>query len=374
MESILKQLLSRIVAVGCDGTAVNTGVRNGVIRLLEEEVGSPLQWLVCQFHANELPLRHLLQHLDGKTTGPRGFSGPIGKQLENCEVLPVVPFTQIDSNLPVNMEVGWSDLSTDQQYLMEISQAISKGHCPPDLAKKNPGKLSHARWLTLANRVLRLYVATNEPSENLKTLVLYIMRVYAPMWFRIKLEPLCTSGAKHLFNMIYLSRYLTAELKAVVDPVIQRNGYFGHPENILIAMLADENPTMRELAYRRVLKIRNLKRTNSPEIRIFTIPNLNFDAADYSQLIDWASVKLYEPPLTFNIHNIEELVKNGSFERGKFDDFPCHTQAVERMVKVVTESSAAVCGEDSRDGFIRATIKSRASMPSFNTKSEYRAK
>ena len=35
-------------------------------------------------HANELPLRHLLSNLDGKTSGPR-FTGPIGKLLQNCE-------------------------------------------------------------------------------------------------------------------------------------------------------------------------------------------------------------------------------------------------------------------------------------------------
>jgi len=36
--------------------------------------------------------------------------------------------------------------------------------------------------------------------------------------------------------------------------------------------------------------------------------------------------------------------------------FPCHTQAVERAVKLVTDASTAVCGESARDGFIRARI------------------
>ena len=73
--------IAKFVAVGCDGTNVNTGRIGGVIRLLEEKYKKPLQWLVCLLHANELPLRHLLQHLDGSTSGPRAFSGPIGKAL-----------------------------------------------------------------------------------------------------------------------------------------------------------------------------------------------------------------------------------------------------------------------------------------------------
>src|SRR6218665_913363 len=48
----------------------------------------PLQWLahVCLLHANELPLRHLFEALDGATTGPSGFSGSIGKRLVTCSL------------------------------------------------------------------------------------------------------------------------------------------------------------------------------------------------------------------------------------------------------------------------------------------------
>jgi len=48
--------------------------------------------------------------------------------------------------------------------------------------------------------------------------------------------------------------------------------------------------------------------------------------------------------------------------------FPCHTQAVKRAVKLVTNASSVVSGESARDRFIRARIESRAIMPSFNTK------
>ena len=45
------------------------------------EFAKPLQWLVCQLHADELPLRHLLEHLDGVTAGPRA-STPSKANLE----------------------------------------------------------------------------------------------------------------------------------------------------------------------------------------------------------------------------------------------------------------------------------------------------
>lgn len=54
--------------------------------------------------------------------------------------------------------------------------------------------------------------------------------------------------------------------------------------------------------------------------------------------------------------------------------FPCHTQAVERCIKLGTEASAAVCGAKSRDGYIHSRLASRKLMPNFNTKSEYNCK
>ena len=47
-------------------------------------------------HANELPLRHLFSNLDGKTSGPRCFTGPIGKLLQNCERKTVQKFDPIE--------------------------------------------------------------------------------------------------------------------------------------------------------------------------------------------------------------------------------------------------------------------------------------
>ena len=145
-----------IIAVGCDGTAVNTGPKGGAIRLLELNLDKPLHWFVCQLHANELPLRHLLDKLDGKTGGPRGFMGEIGKSQEECEKLGVVSFQRVPFDLP---PVDKEDLSTDQKYLHDIHQSVSKGTCSTELALRNPGKVVHSRWITTENRVLRLYVA-----------------------------------------------------------------------------------------------------------------------------------------------------------------------------------------------------------------------
>ena len=252
--------LDKLVAVGCDGTNVNTGRTGGIIRLIEEELQRPLQWLVCQLHANELPLRHLLKYLDGSTSGPRAFSGIIGKEMSACENLPLVVFTPIERNLT---EMERKDLSTDELYLYDMCDAVHRGICSLSLSRRAPEPLSHSRSLTAANRLLRLYVSTTNPSDNLITVVTYIVKVYAPMWFEIKINPSCKNGTNHLWQTIRKSRYLSDELKAVIDPVIQRNAYFGHPENILLCMITDNRKHIRELGMRRVLRASNAPRITS---------------------------------------------------------------------------------------------------------------
>ena len=87
--------MSSLIAVDCDGTAINTGKHVGIIRQLELHVKRPLQWFICMFHFNELPLRHLFTHLDGTTAGPNAFTGALGKALLSCQSLDVVSLKQL---------------------------------------------------------------------------------------------------------------------------------------------------------------------------------------------------------------------------------------------------------------------------------------
>ena len=61
-----------------------TGARNGAVRNLEELCKRSVQWSICLLHCNELPFRHVFQALDGKTSSPDSFSGPVGKSLKGC--------------------------------------------------------------------------------------------------------------------------------------------------------------------------------------------------------------------------------------------------------------------------------------------------
>ena len=118
--SIIKDIAleQKLKVVGSDGTALMTGKSKGFIASLETLIGRPLQWVICLLHLNDFPLIHVFQNLDGVTSGPHSFSGPIGKQLNDAasewkvvksKSIPKPKFPLIPNSL-------MDDLSSDQYY------------------------------------------------------------------------------------------------------------------------------------------------------------------------------------------------------------------------------------------------------------------
>ncbi|GBN73740.1 hypothetical protein AVEN_101846-1 [Araneus ventricosus] len=83
---------------------------------------------------------------------------------------------------------------------------------------------------------------------------------------------------------------------------------------------------------------------------------LNFEAAEYIDLIDWSNCVVTEPPLTMHIKDkdLREMCKEEHFPVLTFEEFSIHAQPVERCVKLISEAAMNVCGETTRHGSIRA--------------------
>ena len=150
--------------------------------------------------------------------------------------------------------------------------------------------------------------------------------------------------------------------------------YGAHHESILTAMISSSNLSHNELSWRRIFRSREKKAALGP-IRNIKASKLNVSANNYIELINWTDIDLTEPSFTTSVptENIQEMIKEKTFSDFKIPALPCHTQSVARHIKLVTEASSSVCNHESREGFIRNKIASRAVMPSFDSKSEYRS-
>ncbi|GBO02834.1 hypothetical protein AVEN_79765-1 [Araneus ventricosus] len=233
--------------------------------------------------------------------------------------------------------------------------------------------LVHSRWLTTVDRVLRLYISSPAPSLKLKQIDEFVMKVYTPNWFNIKSKHSLKDVVKHVRNTISESKYLSQDLKDVVAGVICRNSFFAHPGIILLCMLKDERPHIRELAARRIIKSRESS-SNGKSVCVFLPPKLNFEGTNYTEMIDWSSITITSQPILSDISTdvFRSIVSDKKNPEWNFVHFPCHTQVVERCVKLVTETTAEVYGFQNRDGFIRSKFFSQPIMPDFDHKADFK--
>ena len=286
----------RLKVIGTDGTATMTGKKSCGIASLETKLGRPLQWIVCMLHLNELPLRHIFQQLDDSTKGPDSFSGMIGKQLNgrvsSCTVDNFQPI--LNDQFPILPDEAIKNFSSDQYYALLICQGVIKGIVDTDLKYLEVGGLCHSRWLTLGCHILRYYVSKSKPSRNLQILAEYLVRIYFPCWFRIKLHNRITEGSKHFFYMLRLiSNFSNAVVNDVGVKVLQNNAFFAYHENILLAMLGDNDQNIRAMAVDKIFHIRiqnslqqgeRLERTD--QVRMFIIPKVNAGTKAYYEMSD----------------------------------------------------------------------------------------
>ena len=140
-------------------------------------------------------------------------------------------------------------------------------------------------------------------------------------------------------------------------------------------MTSSTNLKHSELAWRRILRSRE-QNVSDGRIKEVRVPHLNIDASSYIDLIDWTDTIVSEPSFTAFVtsNDTRKMIKSSTFSGIKIVDLLCHTQCVKRHIKLVSEDSSLVCDHASREGLTRNKLASRATMPCFDTKSQYSIK
>ena len=132
----------------------------------------------------------------------------------------------------------------------------------------------------------------------------------------------------------------------MLQKVLDNNSYSLHQENLIVCMLADHSSrSNRQQAVEAIKTIRKMAqeleskrcRKKKKMIREFVKPKVNMDATSHEQHLLMDQLEPFEPPITKGIP-IEDLDRQvEDYSALTFPSVPCNTQAVERMVKLVTE-------------------------------------
>ena len=268
------------------------------------------------------------------------------------------------------------DLSSDQKYLRLAVTAVMTGVIPDQLKSLKCGPVCHSRWLTLCSTITVMYMKVNglrgNAKKNLEDFVFFIVTKNAPMWFSIKSKPDLIDGPRHYFKQVQLIRILPKQVQDIVKENISRSAYHAHPENVLLTMLTDERQEVRTKAVEHITKLR--MDSDNPDkgdisVRKFVVPDINYECEDYTEMIDFDKEVIYEPNLTADL-TLEDLDKI-KLEKLSVKKFSNNNQGVERLLKQTSRACERVVGWARRDGFLRASAKSRTLMPKFSSKRDF---
>ena len=369
-----------IKCIHCDGTKVNTGHTGGAVRTLELLLNKELQWCVCVKHLVELVLHTIFVLVDGKTTGPDSYEGPIGKVISDKKGLPEVPmanFIPIDGQIP---DVPDHLLhNNDVKMFYRFAKLCQEG---PNSSFRafyhlKPGKVSNARWITTACNICKLYTQRPLAWKNLALLVKVVLNIYGPIIFNTMTKWHISYGPIHFTHILTSSRQLLqGEHQHILDAVFKtliNNPYMAHPENVLLTMVTlDEpgDPTVQENALQIIKKAR--KRKNKIPRKFKMEKNfINFEATSYKNLVNWYLIKqskFSSPPLLrgYSLKDIKNRNFNDSYWK-----IPCHSQSVEKAVADTTFYSEKLIGTEKVHAAILNRQDSMSKIPTDSTKKDF---
>lgn len=355
-----------------DNTSSNIGWKGGLVVKVEKALKKKLHTIGCMLHFNELPFRKIFQKIDGTTTGPVSFKGDLGERAAIfCPSWPIVRFQPIPNLVASILDVSSTDLSNDQRLLFEYCKGISDGFVSEPWVHRKIGPVNHARWLTLAVRLLALYTRTTSPSMGLVQLASFICRVYAPTWFKVKQSGSLKDIPKLIFDIQHdINLYRLENFLDDFREVVQRSCFAFLYENFLYALIMSEDKSTQIKGWEFIKQMRLMP--PAPNDLRKKIPRINWHSSVWSSMIDLTEGSYnFEPPIvnSISIEEIEHFCNNGT--TCHITNFPCHSQSVERAVKLVSEASKMVYGEENRHQVILTILRSRNLRPSFDSIGSY---
>lgn len=129
-------------------------------------------------------------------------------------------------------------------------------------------------------------------------------------------------------------------------------------------MIFDEDPMIRCMGYRNILRIRREGDDEFGIVRPHTTPMIYFNSQNYYDLINW-NLPFNEPPFTRLIPyaTLKELAISGDLIEDGITKIPCHNQACERAIKLVTEVATVSTTKARREGAALVAIEARKKRP-----------
>ena len=232
--------VSKIAGAVFDTTAVNSGIRSGVVKRLEDAFQKPLLQFGCRHHVAELFGGAACRVVYGPTQSPEescfnsflkdwtkidtaNYSVPkitdrYMKSLQDETVDFLTVFLDSEDRNSANM------IRKDYRELAELTLLILGGEVPGGVTIKSPGAKHHARWMSSMIYTHKITLFRHQLKEsfehedlkNIKALSLYLALFYVKHWLT------CTNSADSPQTDLDLMSRLEEGQKKLPNEIMRR--------------------------------------------------------------------------------------------------------------------------------------------------------
>ena len=105
---------------------------------------------------------------------------------------------------------------------------------------------------------------------------------------------------------------------------------------------------------------------------MFRVPELKWNAKDYTEMIDWDLEYFSEPAVTKNMS--DDTLRQAYAAPLEVPKYPNNSQSVERAVKLVSEACHQVFGQERRHELCVSRQAARQERAAYNTKKDFNRK
>lgn len=247
------QLGEKIKAFCCDSAATNLGPMNGAAVLLEQMLRRDILYLPCRHHVRELILRAAWEKKFPGTVGPdvalfKRFKiawNNIDKGAYRIgvddEILQGVLQEKRDEIYAFTRKMQReTNMRGDYRELLELTE-IFLGFVPPNYEFHYPGAMSHARWMSKAIYVLKIYLFRDVfhlsagDTRKLGQVCVFIVLLYVKDWFTCSLATSAPNNDLTLLKNLHQFWEIDREISEVTVKKFLRHLWYLTPECAALA-------------------------------------------------------------------------------------------------------------------------------------------
>ena len=219
--------------------------------------------IICIFHHSEKSFSTVFLLYSGHTTGPRSYSGDLGKDIKGeIHTLPLADFEVLANPsllalLNLISEETLRSLSNDHQIFIGLIKIAITGEINLRWVSMRIGPMVTSRFTTTQARVVRKWLSTPNPSFELSRVMRYLVYVWAEVFLVMKHKNRFLDAPRALLLEVMLTtKYCSYPERTLLATSMSTNGQMCHSESVLPAMLASPSAEERRRAVEVIFSIR----------------------------------------------------------------------------------------------------------------------